>query len=166
MTSAPLFMAGTGSSVSAIGGVVSLHMAGMYVFAPAVALLATRFGAQRVLLCAMVALSLTLASTALVDSLILMAGRLFLVGVCWSAIQLVTTLTFATTEKGQDPRAIRVQGTLDLVASFCAGSGIALAGVIYSLGDYSTIQAIYGLVPVSWLILVAVARIRRAKGIK
>jgi MFS family permease len=162
MTSTPLFLADQGVSMDAVGAAVSLHMAGMYALSPIFAILERRVGSARLMVGATICLAATLLSALWASSVGLAVARLFLVGVCWSAVQLVTTLRFAQVAVEANPESIRVQGTLDLAASLAGACGIAVAGGLMALADYSVVQGVFGAILLVWTGAIVVGLVRKA----
>jgi MFS family permease len=146
-----------------IGAVVSIHMAGMYLLSPCFAYLLKRFGGSPVLIGALAMLAVTLVSAPLIDSPLLVTVRLFLVGVAWSATQFVSTIRFSEVDAASNPKTIRVQGTLDFAGSLAGGCGIAFAGLLQSLAQFSTVQGAYGLLALVSLLGVATHVLHRRR---
>jgi MFS family permease len=145
MTLAPLWLAGQGWSTPTIGLAVSLHMVGMYAFAPIFGRLVTRYGGGWTLGFTLGLVGIVLLSAVVADAAAVVVLRLFLVGVAWSAAQITSTLELSRLANTPDPAAgIRTQGTIDLLASLAGGCGIALAGLLLTSMPYSVIQLAHG----------------------
>ncbi|MDR1449221.1 MAG: MFS transporter, partial [Propionibacteriaceae bacterium] len=138
MTSAPLHLHRIGVSANAIGVIVSVHMVGMYAFAPVIAALNKRLsnGPRALMSLSMAVLAAALLSALLNASLAMVVIRLFFVGLGWSAIQLTTSLVFAAASETGSQRAVRTQGALDMVISLAGGLGIGFAGILQSAAEY------------------------------
>ncbi|MFL6154947.1 MAG: MFS transporter [Marmoricola sp.] len=134
MVMTPLHMEHGGSALKIIGIVISLHVLGMFAFAPLVGLAADRFGPAAVLAVGGVVLlvALLLCGRAPEGSSHEIFGGLFLLGLGWS----MCTVSASTLVAEQAPLASRtsVQGTADLVMSLAAAAGSSVSGVI--VGEY------------------------------
>ncbi|WP_372736661.1 MFS transporter [Nocardioides sp.] len=139
MTMTPLHMEHGGASLRIIGIVISVHVLGMFAFAPVMGWLADRIGRDRVLLGGGILLLVSLVLCALApegNSTEIFAG-LFLLGLGWSA----ATVSASTLISDHAPLAVRtdVQGTADLVMGLTAAAAGALAGVVNGLLGYPTL---------------------------
>ena len=118
-----------------VGGVISVHVAGMYAFAPAVGWLSDRWGRERVLLSGMALLvgAGAVAASAGHDPVRLGIGLLVL-GLGWSA----TTVAGSALLSQAIPTDLRpaAQGMSDLVMGLAAALSGALAGVVMAYGGY------------------------------
>jgi MFS family permease len=147
MVMTPLHMQHGGSTLKIIGIVISVHVLGMYAFAPLVGMASDRLGRVPVL---------AIGGTVLLVALVLCArspmgtsedifGGLFLLGVGWS----ISTVAASTLIAEQAPIESRtqVQGAADLVMSLAAAVGGGASGVIVgtygfsALAGYSSIFA-------------------------
>jgi MFS family permease len=131
-----------GTTLRVIGVVISVHVAGMYLFSPLVGLLADRAGraatvaAGGVLLLAAAALAGTAAPGAAVQ----LGAGLLLLGLGWSC-GLIAGSTLVTESVGADVRPT-AQGGTDLLM----GLGAALAGLaggpLLALGGFPLVSAV------------------------
>ena len=121
-----------------VGLVLSMHIAGMYAFAPVMGWLSDRFGRPRVILVG-VALLLTacaVAGTAGHDSTRLAIG-LVLLGLGWSATMVAgSALLAASITPELKPSA---QGLSDLVMGLAGASAGAMSGVVVANWGYATL---------------------------
>lgn len=136
MVMTPLHMDHGGAELRLIGLVLSVHVLGMFAFAPVMGWLVDRFGGRLVitggavtLLCA--CLFSANASEGWSPGLVV---GLFLLGVGWSA-SLVAGSTLLTAAVAQHERP-GAQGASDLVMGLCAGLGGGLSGVIVGVWGY------------------------------
>jgi MFS family permease len=115
-----------GTTLRVIGLVISVHVAGMYLFSPLVGLLADRVGrtATVALGGCLLLLAAALAGTAAPGAALQLGSGLFLLGLGWSC-GLIAGSTLVTESVGADVRPT-AQGGTDLLM----GLGAALAGVI------------------------------------
>ncbi|MBI3688338.1 MAG: MFS transporter [Actinobacteria bacterium] len=160
MVMTPVHMGHGGATLRVIGLVISVHILGMYAFAPLVGMLADRYGRRRALLVgAVIQLgSVVVAGTAGEDSRLLGIG-LFLLGLGWS-FGLIAGSTLLTETV---PMAVRpgVQGAADLVIGLSAGVGGLAAGVVVDLFGYPTLNAVAAVVVLP--VLAAVLRTRGSR---
>ena len=121
-----------------VGVVLSLHVAGMYAFAPVMGWLSDRFGRRRVILggIALLLAACAVAGTAGHDSTRL-AGGLVLLGLGWSA----TMVAGSTLLSQSIPVELRpsAQGLSDLVMGLAGASAGALSGVVVQTFGYPTL---------------------------
>ncbi|MET3962739.1 MFS family permease [Marmoricola sp. OAE513] len=156
MVMTPLHMRHGHAGLKVIGIVISLHVLGMFAFAPLFGSAVDRFGAPVVL---------ALGGAVLLGSLLFCALSpegsseaifvgLFLLGLGWS----MATVAASTLVAQQAPIASLtvVQGTADLVMSLAAAVGGAASGVIVGVFSFSTLAAfasifaVVGLVAALW----------------
>ena len=130
MVMTPLHMEHGGAALKLIGIVISVHVLGMFAFAPLVGLAVDRWGAVGVLASGGVVLlvALLLCGMAPEGGSHEIFGGLFLLGVGWS----MATVAAATLVAQHAPlaSATEVQGSADLVMSLAAAFGSAGSGVI------------------------------------
>jgi MFS family permease len=115
-----------GTTLRVIGLVISVHVAGMYLFSPLVGVLADRVGRRATVAVGGVLLlvAAALAGTALPGAAVQLGVGLFLLGLGWSC-GLIAGSTLVTEAVGPDVRPT-AQGGTDLLM----GLGAALAGVV------------------------------------
>lgn len=140
MTATPLHMENGAHELQIIGFVISLHIVGMYFFAPLVGMLVDRIGPPTIIAAGGMILfaGAELAShTDAEDSLGVFVG-LFLVGLGWSfgliAGSSLLTSSFSITER------VAVQGTADLVMSASGALAALSAGVVFELASYHALS--------------------------
>lgn len=145
MTATPLHMDDGDHQFEVIGLVISVHIVGMYFFAPLIGWLVDRIGARPIIAIGGLVLFVgaELAShTRAEDSLGVFAG-LFLVGLGWSfgliAGSALLTASFPTVER------VVIQGTSDLVMSASGAMAALTAGIAYGLGGYHNLSHYAGL---------------------
>ncbi|HEU5044460.1 MAG TPA: MFS transporter [Nocardioidaceae bacterium] len=139
MVMTPLHMSEGHAGLQIIGIVISVHVLGMYAFAPVVGWSADRFGRPRVLMAASVVLllALLLAGTSPMGASWRIGAGLFLLGVGWS----MSTVAASALLSESAPDAVRtdVQGAADLVMGLVAAAAGALAGLIVGVLDYAAL---------------------------
>lgn len=130
MVMTPLHMHHGGAALEVVGLVISVHVLGMFAFAPLVGWAADRFGRPAVLGsgAATLLLSLVLAGTAPEGASIQIGVGLFLLGLGWSQCTVAASALLSESA----PLAVRtdVQGTADLVMGLVAAAGGVVAGVV------------------------------------
>ena len=137
-----------------VGVVISVHIAGMYAFAPVIGWLTDRIGRRAVIGAGIVLLlaACALAGGAGYDNVRLGAG-LFTVGLGWSC----TMVAGSTLLSESVPLALRAsaQGLSDLIMGLAGASAGALSGVVVSAWEYSGLAWVAALATVPLILLVA-----------
>jgi MFS family permease len=141
MVMTPLHMEHGGAQLRIIGIVISVHVAGMFAFSPAVGWLADKLGRAAVLFAGGVVLlvSLVLCGRAPEGSSWQIFAGLFLLGLGWS----FATVAASTMIADHAPLDVRtdVQGAADLVMGVTAAGAGGVAGVIVGVWGYPTLAA-------------------------
>ena len=133
-----------GTTLRVIGVVISVHVAGMYLFSPLVGMLADRSGLRATVVLGGVLLlaAAALAGTAPPGAAVQLGIGLLLLGLGWSC-GLIAGSTLVTESVGPDQRPT-AQGGTDLLM----GIGAALAGVVggplLALGGFGLVTAVSG----------------------
>nr|WP_297429486.1 MFS transporter [uncultured Actinotalea sp.] len=157
MTMTPVHLSHQGHGITVVGLTISLHVLGMFAFAPLMGTLADRLGTvptivlgQGLLLAAAVTGTVGAASTGAV------VGALFLLGLGWSMV----TVPAATLLSGTVAPASRplVQGASDSAMNAAAAVGAILSGPLLAVVDFAGLSAVSALCVVP--VLVAVGRRR------
>lgn len=160
MTATPLHMKDGEHELQIIGFVISLHIVGMYFFAPVVGRLVDALGSPAVIAAGGVILFIgaELAShTDAEDSMGVFVG-LFLVGLGWS-FGLIAGSSLLTASFPLDVR-VTVQGAADLVMSTAGAIAALSAGVVYELAGYHSLSHDAGLLAVALTVLALFAIFR------
>ena len=148
MVMTPLHMEHGGTELKVIGMVISLHVLGMFAFAPLVGMAADRLGRATVLTAGGVVLLVALVMCARApegSSYEIFVG-LFLLGFGWSLATVAGSTMIA--ELAPLESVTEVQGTSDLVMGLAGAGGSALSGVIVGefgfpvLAGFSSIFAV------------------------
>ncbi|MBU6213372.1 MAG: MFS transporter [Actinomycetales bacterium] len=157
MVMTPVHMKHVDVSLTVIGLVISVHVAGMYAFSPIVGSLADRLGRRRVIAAGAATLitAAVVAGSAPGDSSLQLGLGLLLLGLGWS-MTLVggSTLLADSTDPAHKTT---VQGSSDLMMSAAGAVGGALAGVVIAEFNYAVLCA--SVVPL--LILLLLRSVRR-----
>jgi len=159
MTMTPVHMEDAGQSLSAVGLVISLHVAGMYLPSPLSGALADRYGRLPVLVAGGVALIAAGVCSAFApgDHTPLVAVALVLLGVGWN-LGLIGGSALITDAVAAEQRP-QTQGAADLVMGMTGAIGSLAAGPLFHAGAFALLGA--GAAALG-LLLVAVAS--RARG--
>ncbi|MFE6870959.1 MFS transporter [Kitasatospora sp. NPDC057692] len=141
MTMTPVHLAANGHGTGAIGLVVSLHIAAMFLPSPLSGLLVDRWGALPVAAASGVTLSAAalLAGLAPADSVPVLAAALLLAGVGWN-LGLVGG-TAVVTAAAPPARRAATQGLADVGLSVAGCTGGLLSGPVVAAGGYGTLAA-------------------------
>jgi predicted MFS family arabinose efflux permease len=142
MVMTPLHMEHGGAELRVIGIVISVHVLGMFAFAPLVGWLADRGGRPRVLGAGgfLLLMSLGLCSESPEGSSWQIFGGLFLLGLGWS-FATVASSTLIADHAPLDART-DVQGASDLVMGLTAATAGGLAGLVVGLWGYATLAVL------------------------
>lgn len=136
MTIAPVDMMMGGSSLQLIGGLIALHVAGMFGPSPASGYLADRFGPTTVVLlgCSLLLASCAAGMFAQRHGTLGMAGHLVLLGVGWNS----TLVGGSTLLASAVPQALRphAEGLGEVVMGLAAAVAAPVAGLIAAFLDY------------------------------
>ena len=156
MVMTPLHMEHGGSQLRVIGVVISVHVLGMFAFAPVVGALADRAGRERVLAAgaATLLVALVLCASAPEGSSRRIVGGLFLLGLGWS----LSTVAASTLVADLAPFEARtdVQGAADLTMNLAAAAAGGLAGLVVGLAGYPALAL--AALALAGLVLLAAAR--------
>jgi MFS family permease len=131
-----------GTTLRVIGLVISVHVAGMYLFSPLVGLLADRAGRRTTVAVAAVLLlaAAALAGTAAPGDSVQLGVGLLLLGLGWSCGLIAgSTLVTESVEERQRPTA---QGGTDLLMGLGAAAAGVVGGPLLALGGYGLVAAV------------------------
>jgi MFS family permease len=158
MTMTPIHMEEGGDSLSAVGFVISLHVAGMYLPSPVSGWLADRYGRLAVIAGGGLALlgAGVLAAVAPGDNTPLVGLALALLGVGWN-LGLVGGSALLTDAVAPERRA-QTQGAADLVMGLTGMSGNLAAGPLFHAGAFGVLGAGAGAIGTILVVLAARAR--------
>ncbi len=165
MAMTPVHIRGAGHDAAhtlrIVGMVISVHIAGMYAFAPLVGWLTDRLGRRPVIFAGVVLLlaACAIAGSAGYDSSRLAAG-LFLVGLGWSC----TMVAGSTLLSESVPLELRAsaQGFSDLIMGLAGASAGALSGVVVSAWGFPVLALVAAFATVPLIVLGAAIRTERA----
>ena len=165
MAMTPVHIRGAGHDAAhtlrIVGMVISVHIAGMYAFAPLVGWLTDRLGRRPVIFAGVVLLlaACALAGSAGYDSSRLAAG-LFLVGLGWSCT-MVSGSTLLTEAVPVELRA-SAQGFSDLIMGLAGATAGALSGVVVSAWGFPVLALVAAIATVPLIVLGVAIRTERA----
>jgi MFS family permease len=143
MVMTPVHMGhGGGTTLRVIGLVISVHVAGMYLFSPLVGLLADRAGRRRTVAvgAGLLLAATALAGTAAPDAALQLGAGLLLLGLGWSC-GLIAGSTLVTESVGEERRPTAQGGTDLLMGLGAAVAGIA-GGPLLALGGYGVVATV------------------------
>ncbi len=161
MVMTPIYMAHVDVTLTLIGLVISVHVAGMYALSPIVGWGVDRFGRMRVVYTgiAILLVSCVVAGLSPADNVVMLGIGLFLLGLGWSCT-LISGSTLLVDDVGPVERP-SVQGLSDLVMNGAGAVGGAIAGVIVAFSSYAVLCAVAS-IPVLALLVVAPILARKA----
>ena len=141
MSMTPVHLSSHGASITIIGLVISLHIAGMFALSPVFGSLADRIGRIQVILIGQGIFVAALATVALgAESEQGVVVGLILLGLGWSASTVAGSALVAESV-GADRRAV-IQGRSDLAMNSAGALGGALAGPVLVLFGYSGLAVV------------------------
>ncbi|WP_433422307.1 MFS transporter [Microtetraspora malaysiensis] len=157
MSMTPVHLDHEGASISVIGIVISVHIAGMYVLSPLVGWLADRIGRRNVML---IGMGVLICAAVLAGSgghrVTQVGAGLLLLGIGWSC-GLVSGSAMLT-DAVEIAHRPAVQGMSDLLMNVCGATGTILAGAVVGFAGYGVLGAavavLIGLFAV-WLVVAA-----------
>jgi MFS family permease len=147
MVMTPLHMAHGGANLEIIGVVLSVHVLGMFAFAPLAGITADRVGRAPAAMAGatLLLLALTLAAASPEGTSWQVFGGLFLLGLGWS-FSTVAGSTMITDHAPLDSRT-DVQGLSDLVMGVSAAGASALSGLIVGAWGFPALALVACLLP-------------------
>ena len=142
MVMTPVHMAHVDVTLTLIGLVISVHVAGMYALSPVVGWGVDRFGRVPVIVTGLVILlaACLIADVAPGDNVAMLGVGLFLLGLGWSCT-LIAGSTLLVDDVGPVDRP-SVQGLSDLVMNGAGAVGGAVAGLIVAFSSYAVLCAV------------------------
>lgn len=145
MVATPLHMKDGGHELEIVGFVISVHIIGMYLFAPVVGMIVGRIGSKLTIAIggAILFAGAELAAHTDAEDRVGVFVGLFLVGLGWS-FGLVAASSLLTSSFGPDERVV-VQGTADLAMTGAGASAGLLSGVILEAFGYDDLSHNAGL---------------------
>jgi MFS family permease len=163
MVMTPIHMDQGHASLTVIGLVISVHIAGMFAFSPVMGWLADQVGRLPVIAVGGLLLlaAVVLAGTAPQGHSAGLTAGLFLLGLGWSAC-LVAGSTLLSESVAIDERPM-VQGSSDLLMGLAAAGGGAIAGLVVGRLGYGVLNAGASVLAVVLLAAVAVTASRAAQ---
>lgn len=150
MVMTPVHMAHVDVTLTVIGLVISVHVAGMYALSPIVGFLSDSLGRKRVIQIGVgiLLLACLIAGKSPGNSAITLGVGLFLLGLGWSCTLIAGSALLS--ESVQEALLPSAQGASDLVMNLVGAIGGAMAGVIIAIMSYGWLCAIAG-IPVTIL---------------
>jgi MFS family permease len=150
MVMTPIHMARFDVSLTIIGLVISVHIAGMYALSPLVGFLSDKLGRETVIQIGVLILlfSMVIAGTARPKDSVTLGIGLFSLGLGWSCT-LIAGSALLSESVGEELRP-SAQGASDLVMNLMGAGGGALAGLIIGMMGYGWL-CIFAAIPVAIL---------------
>lgn len=142
MVMTPVHMAHVDVTLTIIGMVISIHVAGMYAFSPLIGFLSDALGRKRVIQLGVVILLLAtvVAGRSPGNSSVTLGIGLFLLGLGWSCTLIAGSALLS--ESVSEDLLPSTQGASDLIMNLMGAAGGALAGVIIATMSYGWLCAI------------------------
>ncbi len=163
MAMTPVHLTMHGATITIVGLVISLHIAGMYGLSPVFGILSDRIGRVRTILVSQGILATALLTTAFgADSQVAVTVGLILLGLGWSAATVSGSALL--TDSVSTARRTTMQGRSDLIMNLAGASGAALAGPTLAWLTYSGLSAVAGGL-VSVVAISAIAIVVRRAGV-
>jgi MFS family permease len=151
MAMTPAHLSSEGHTLAAVGFTISLHVAGMYAFAPVFGVLTDRIGARPTILLGQLTLIAALATAGFGQfSFASVATGLFLLGLGWSAATVAASALLS--QELPIAEKTKVQGFSDTLMNLSGAFGGAIAGTILTLYTFGGLNA-FALVPVVGIVL-------------
>jgi MFS family permease len=160
MVMTPLHMDHGGAGLEVVGFVLSIHVLGMFAFAPVVGWFTDRVGPRSVLFVGAAILlgAVTLAGRAPEGASTGLTIGLFLLGLGWSCTLIAGSTVLTESVPLQDRPT--VQGASDLVMGVCAGLGGASGGWVVGTWGFDILNVAAGVIALA-VVVVAVSVRRR-----
>lgn len=140
MVMTPAHMKAHDHEQSVVGWVISVHTAGMFMFAPLAGWLSDRFGRVQIIMQGGAVLAAATIVTALAGEAprALLFPGLFLLGLGWSLI--LVSASALLTESVDEEHRVPVQGTADLFTSGTSGLSALAAGFVFDAQGYHSLS--------------------------
>lgn len=151
MTMTPLHMRAHGHGLQVIGLVISVHIAGMYLFSPLVGQLCDRLGRMPTLRVGAATLTAAGILAAFADpaSSVVLAGALFLLGLGWSLCLVAgSTLLVDAVPLARRPQA---QGKADLMLGLAGATGGLGSGFLLGAAGFAAVGLLAAVISVVFL---------------
>lgn len=157
MTMTPLYLSMNGDGLAMIGGVLSVHILGMFALSPVSGKLADRFGGTATIVGGIGALALATVLAVAVPAAggILEAPALFVLGYGWNLCFVggSSLLSRDLPEAAQT----RLQGAVDTLVWGSSALASIASGGLFAAAGYSVLAVVAGLAPALLLIVIVVA---------
>lgn len=154
MTMTPVHMTHAGGSIALVGITISIHVLGMFAFAPVVGFVADRFGHRTSIVWGIIIFVASLVlGAAFPEDMTLLVISLFLLGLGWSFVNVAASALFAAS-LSTETRATS-QGGADALSNLFGAAAAFAAGPLLAFTSFGwlSIAAMVFLVPLAWLML-------------
>lgn len=152
MTMTPVHIANEGHSIALVGITISIHVLGMFAFAPVVGMVTDRMGHRTSIFIGIgvYVVSLVLGATMSGDMNMIMVS-LFLLGLGWSFVNVAASALFSASLP-TETRATS-QGGADALSNLFGAAAAFAAGPLLAISSFGTLSviAMAFLVPLVWL---------------
>jgi MFS family permease len=161
MTMTPVHMKAHGHGLQAVGLVIGIHIAAMYLPSLVTGILADKLGRTAMSIAAGVVLLAagSLAAAAPADLMVLLAAALALLGLGWN-LGLISGTALLVDATNPATRA-KTQGSVDVLIAIAGASGGALSGVVVEQSSYAVLSFAGGILA---LLLIPVMLWSRRRG--
>ena len=140
MSMTPAHLSAEGHSLSDVGLTISLHIAGMYAFAPVFGWFSDRFGPTKTIVLGQLVFIASLAVAGLGQSnFVMVITGLFLLGLGWSACTVAASALLSQVLEVE--QRTKVQGFSDSLMNFSGAFGGAISGTILAVYSFSGLNA-------------------------
>lgn len=141
MTMTPVHMTHQGGTIALVGVTISLHVLGMFAFAPVVGYLADKLGARANITVGIAILMISLlAGVIWPNNTGWIITSLILLGLGWSFINVTASALFSSAISDQNRAS--AQGGLDALANLLGAAAALAAGPLLVLTSYSALSTI------------------------
>ncbi|MGY5764409.1 MFS transporter [Brachybacterium sp. DNPG3] len=154
MTMTPVHITHQGGSVEIVGLTISLHIIGMYAFAPLVGQLVDRLGHRATILIGLLILLVSLLlGAARSDGTGWIIASLILLGLGWSFVNVAGSALFSAVVSAESRAAS--QGGVDALSNLCGATAAFAAGPLLAATSFPllSVLAIVALVPLAVLVI-------------
>jgi MFS family permease len=162
MAMTPVHMHGQGASLTLIGLTISLHVAGMFAFSPAVGWFTDRYGRRAALIVGfalLIAATLTTATSG--HSTLRVTTGLVVLGLGWSFATIAGSAQLSDAiELTERPR---VQGAADLLMNLSGATAGGLSGLVVAQLDYPGLSLVAATLVIPALVLAGLPTPRTAR---
>ncbi len=159
MAVAPVDLTAGGHTLSSVGAIIALHVAGMFAVSPLSGHLADRFGPATVVAAGAALLLVASVAGLFVHDTLSMTGHLIVLGVGWNLG--IVGGSALLTDAVPDSLRPHVEGVGEVLMGLAAAVAAPVAAVVAVLGGYSALALVSGGVAVGVLVFMHMSSLRR-----